>query len=64
MRVLQGRGETEVVAEAAEFVGLRLGVDFAGELEGVKPRAEGVAGEGVEKALFGAVGVGDDGAVT
>lgn len=58
---LEGGGEAEVVAEAAELVGLRLGIDFAGELEGVDPGAEGVAGEGGEEALFGAVGVGDEG---
>lgn len=32
----------------------------AGEVEGVDPRSEAVAGEGAEEALFGALAVSDD----
>lgn len=39
-----------------------VGPGGAGELEGVDPRAEGMTGEGAEKAFFGAVSVSDDGA--
>ena len=60
---LESRGEAEVIAKAAELVGVGIGVDLAGELEGIEPRAEGMAGEGIQKAFFGSVGVSDDGAI-
>lgn len=57
---LDGGGNAEEIAEGAEGVILGFWPGGAGEVEGVEPGCEGVAGEGAEEALFGAVAVGDD----
>jgi len=57
-------GESEGKAEITQRMRLFIGPGGTGELEGVDPRAEGVAGEGAEEAFFGAVTVGHDGAAS
>ena len=56
--------ESERSAEIAKGVGRLIRPGRAGELEGVDPWAEGVAGEGAEEAFFGAMPVSNDRATT
>lgn len=52
--------ESEGQGEGGERVIRELGPDGAGDMKGVEPGAETVAGEGAEEAFFGAFAVGDD----
>ena len=53
--------KTELIADAAERVIGQIGPGGAGKQKGIDPWAEAVTGEGAQKALFGALAVGDDG---
>jgi hypothetical protein len=60
---------TEIVqpqrsAEVTKRVGFFIRPGGAGELEGIDPGSEGVAGEGAQESFLGSVPVGDDGAAT
>ena len=52
--------KTELIADAAERVIGQIGPGGAGKQKGIDPWAEAVTGEGAQKALFGALAVGDD----
>ncbi len=62
--VLGEVGEAEGDAEITQRMGFLVRPGGAGQLEGVDPRAELVAGEGAEEAFFSAVAMGHDGSAS